>query len=256
MKLSFKNIALIAGAALLLTSCQKKESTVLKTSNEVHFMFNNYFGNEELALNSGNYTTSQNEQVTINTFNYWITNIRFIKSDGSEYAEEESYHLVRGNKSATHHFHVEDIPAATYTGIKFMIGVDVPRNTSGAQTGELDPAVNGDMFWTWNTGYIQAKLEGTSPQSNETDNAFTYHVGGVAAGMETPREVTLTFGADLVVGEQAGSIDVMADAAKWFGPGNPVKIAMTPTMTMPGAMAVKMADNYAKMFSIMSVGNE
>src|SRR5690606_605399 len=109
-------------------------------------------------------------------FNYWITNIRLTRSDGTEFREEESYRLIRGDKQATTHFHIPEVPAGTYTGIKFMIGVDVPRNTSGAQTGALDPAVNGDMFWSWSTGYIQAKLEGTSPQSSDTVNSsFQYH---------------------------------------------------------------------------------
>jgi hypothetical protein len=60
--------------------------------------------------------------------------------------------------------------------MEFMIGVDSARNNSGAQTGALDPT-NG-MFWSWSTGYIMAKFEGTSAQSPAAANALKFHIGG------------------------------------------------------------------------------
>lgn len=254
-----KSLKVFTAAAIIAfagTGCKKKQIVDPPGKNEVHFNFENYFGNEEMVLNTGTYTTSQSEQITINTFNYWITNIKLIKSDGTEYTEPESYRLLRGDKHASMHFHVANVPAGTYTGIKFIIGVDVARNTGGAQTGALDPNVNGDMYWTWATGYIQAKLEGTSPQSTLQNNLVSYHIAGVQPGYETPREVTLTFTNNMVVGEKAGSIKIKTDVAKWFGPATPIKIADLPTVTTAGANAAKFADNYKNMFSITSVGNE
>lgn len=257
-----KKLLIALGIASLFTvsSCVKKPEPTpnpTPTGNEVHFNFENYFGNEELELNTGNYTTMNNEQIKVTMFNYWVTNIVFINKDGSEYKEPESYRLLRSDKHATHHFHVPDVPAGTYTGMKFIIGVDVPRNTSGAQDGALDPAVNGDMYWSWNTGYIQAKMEGTSPQSTAANNAVIYHIGGVEPGKETPRSVTLNFGQDMTVGAQAGSIKIKADAGKWFGPGNPILIEQVSNTSHGGsANSLKIADNYQQMFSIMSVGNE
>lgn len=255
-------IALTVASFITVSSCVKKPEPTptpapTLSSNEVHFNFENYFDNQELELNTATYTTMNNEQITVSMFNYWITNIVFIKADGTEYAEPESYRLLRGDKHATHHFHVADVPAGTYTGMKFIIGVDVPRNTSGAQDGALDPAVNGDMYWSWATGYIQAKLEGTSPQSKAANNAVIYHIGGVEAGKETPRNITLSFGTNMIVGSQAGSIKIKADAAKWFGPGNPILIEQVSTTTHGGSPnSIKIADNYQSMFSITSVGNE
>lgn len=257
--MSLKISTIILATAMMAVGCTKpvNEPEPAET-NEMHFMFENYFGAEELSMNADvSYTTLQGEEITkVTAFNYWITNIKLVKSDGTEFAESESYRLVRADKGSTNHFHIPGVPAGTYTGVKFMVGVDVARNTSGAQTGDLDPAVNDDMFWTWSTGYIQAKMEGLSPQSTNTDQTFEYHIGGVAAGKETPREVTLTFPSAIEVGEKAGSLKIKTDAAKWFGPTNPVKIAMMSNMTHPGDMAVKIADNYKEMFSIMSAGNE
>ncbi len=240
-----------------LTACVKKPvENPVAMPNEVHFKFDNHFGASELELGTTEYTTMHGDKITISIFNYWITNIRLVRKDGTEFTEAESYRLLRGDKASTHHFHIADVPAGTYTKVKFMIGVDVPRNTSGAQTGELDPVLNLDMFWTWSTGYIQAKLEGTSPQSTSPSGKVAFHIAGVKPGEETPREVELSFGKELVVGEQAGSITIKTDAAKWFGPTYDLKIAELSGILHGGETASKIADNFPAMFSISSVGNE
>lgn len=256
MNMSLKSIVLVAILGVAVAGCKKPvdEPTPVQETNEFHFMFENYFDDAELELDSKTYTTAQNEEITVSMFNYWITNIKLIKSDGTEYAEPESYRLMRADKGSSLHFHMEGIPAGTYTGVSFIIGVDKERNTSGAQEGALDPAVNGDMYWSWSTGYIQAKLEGTSPQSTGSDNKYEYHIGGVADGMETPQNVTLSFPSDVVVGDQAGTAKIKTDLAKWFP--TPMSIEKMPSMTHPNEMAKKIAEGYVDMFSIMSVGNE
>lgn len=266
MKMTFKYALLLAATSISLVACEKKVSDPAPTTGgsgttesvaDMHFKFENYFGNEPLVLNTGNYTTSQNEEITVTTFNYWITNIKFMNSNGNEYAEPESYRALKAKKGSSLHFHVSDVPAGTYTGVKFMIGVDVPRNTSGAQTGELDPAVNGDMYWNWNTGYIQAKLEGIYKDANNDAQVYKHHIGGIKAGEETPREVSFTFATPITVSQStAGSFVFKTDLAKWFGPATPVIIANMPTMMHTGAMASKIADNYKEMFSLTAAGTE
>lgn len=258
---SLKHILLLSLFSVVLFGCRKDDdpanpTPTTPTTNEMHFMFHNHFGSDELELNTGSYTNLQGEDLKIAIFKYWITNIVFVKEDGTEYAEPESYRLLDAAKGSSLHFHVKDVPAGTYKGVKFIVGVDVPRNTSGAQTGALDPNVNGDMYWSWNTGYIQLKMEGTSSKSTEANNAFRYHIGGVGAGQETPKQVSLDFPNTVTIGEKAGSFNVKADAAKFFGPGTPVSIAMMANMMHANAMAAKIADNYKEMFSITSATNE
>jgi hypothetical protein len=69
------------------------------------------------------------------------------------------------------------------------LGVDSIRNVSGIQTGALDPLKG--MFWTWNSGYVMAKLEGSSESSNSAGNRFTYHIGGFRPGMNVLKTIDL-----------------------------------------------------------------
>ena len=53
-----------------------------------------------------------------------------------------------------------------------LYGTDSLSNISGAFNGALDP-ING-MYWTWNTGFINLKIEGTSSSQDKIE----WHIGG------------------------------------------------------------------------------
>jgi hypothetical protein len=131
--------------------------------------------------------------------------------------------------------------------MSYIIGVDAPRNTAGAQTGALDPG--NDMFWNWNQGYIYVKLEGTSPQSPTT--GLVYHVGGVS----NIRTVSTSFGSSrlVVAAGRTPRIQMTVNPVALFESStaaNRINFATTYNV-MGGASASVVADNYtAGMFSL------
>ncbi len=250
--IKFKTLAIVSLFALATISCNKKDDPDPVDTNqpaEMGFTFKNVVGIDPLVLGTNNqYFNASNEQYQVTTFNYYISNIKLVKKDGTTYDEPESYHLVQESTPSSKHFHLEDIPYGEYTGVQFLIGVDEARNTAGAQTGALDPQ-NG-MFWDWNSGYIMAKMEGISSASTAADGTFRYHIGGFSGDNNVLRTVKMDFPSSLVIGSgSVGELEIKADAAKWFTPNN-ISIAATNSIMMPGPTARKIADNYAKMFSI------
>jgi hypothetical protein len=146
---------------------------------------------------------------------------------------------------------------ATYNRIAFTIGVDSIRNVSGAQTGALDPAKG--MFWTWNTGYIMAKLEGNSGVSNQPNQVFEYHIGGFSGSENVVQKITLAFPLNSAVGflpERGTLITITANANGWFSGPNPTSIALAPVCTTPGVLAKSIASNYANMFEVVNIVTE
>jgi hypothetical protein len=130
------------------------------------------------------------------------------------------------------------------------VGVDSTRNVSGAQTGALDPT-NG-MFWTWNTGYIFAKLEGRSPSSAAPFQKLTHHIGGFRTGENAIRKITLAMPFEI---GRAKELVINADVQKWFDGPHQISIASNASVMSPGGVALKIADNYASMFSVNKVVN-
>lgn len=247
--------------SLVLSACKKDETephehdseeTPVATTGNVTVNFANKFKGSDLVLNTTKYTNNT-DTFNVTTLNYYISNIKLTATDNSVYSEPESYHLVKASDVASLQFTISNVPAKNYSTISFLIGVDSTRNVSGAQTGALDPA-NG-MFWSWNSGYIMAKLEGTSPQSGATGKMIMHHIGGFSGSNSALKTVTLPFASNVTVTSTSNpKISIDTNLEEWFAP-NMVSFSSMHTIHMPGAMAKKIADNYANMFSLNKTQN-
>lgn len=249
-----KTILAITACAITFSACNKKDDTEPEKPAEagtVEIQFDNMVGNEDLALGSKSYKNYNGDVFNVSKFNYYISNIRLNTADGAVFIEPESYHLVKEDDAASKSFSLTGIPAGKYTTMTLMIGVDSIRNVSGAQAGALDAKNN--MFWDWNSGYIMAKFEGTSPQSTAADNMLMYHVGGFSGTNNTVRTVALTLPQPIEINKNSYHMHIKADLAKWFGPGSVIDFGTLNAVHMPGANAKKIAENYKSMFSIQEV---
>lgn len=207
------------------------------------------------------YTNAWAEQYTVSAFKFYLTQIRLINTTSglSQHVNKDEYFLVNFADSASVTLNLKAVPG-TYNGIAFLLGVDSIRNVSGAQTGALDPAKG--MFWTWSTGYIMAKLEGSSPVSNQPNNKFEYHIGGFSGTNNVLKQVTVPFPAastgyetNLKDGKSSQMV-ITANVNSWFEGPNALKIATTPVSMTPGPLSKQIADNYATMFTVAGIMNQ
>ena len=187
----FQLVALLGLGAAALGGCGKKAASdpapatpptvVAATAGPLAVAVENVVGPDPLVLDTRTYASPAGEAFTVTKFNYYLSNFKLRRADGSEYAVPDSYFLVRETAPGSpvsdgKHFVLPNVPVGSYTGISFLIGVDEERNTAGAQTGALAPE-NG-MFWSWNQGYIFLQMEGLSPQSGDTgSHLLAYHIG-------------------------------------------------------------------------------
>lgn len=215
-------------------------------SGKLHISIENVFDGEPLKLNERVYRTSAGDSIIISNYKYYISNIKLATVAGKEFEVPESYFLVNESRSSSKKFDIE-LPEGTYSAIRFMIGVDSLHNVSGAQTDALDP-INA-MFWDWNTGYIMGKLEGRLNNVEQTE--YSFHIGGFAGNTSTVRWVTLNFLKPILIKPGAdAAIILTSDAAEWLRTPNDIDLHKTPVVATEGADAVRIADNYANMFSL------
>lgn len=212
----------------------------------ITLQFQNIVNNRPLQQDSL-YTNAFGEIFTIRTFRYYISNIVLLdEKQQKSQSYPEDYFLIDEVDTST-----KKIVLATtlqhISSLQFLLGVDSLKNASGVQSGSLDPAMG--MFWTWNTGYVMAKLEGNSPVAHTPAHAFSYHVGGYKRGEAAARTIHLAVpGKQFAAPGQTILINASVDA--WFNAAHPIKISETPFCHEPGAFAYQLADNYANMFSI------
>jgi len=247
---------------VIVLACDTNDTNPVTTATgKMRIAFDNVVGASDLKLGTGSYQNSSGEAFAVTKFNYFVSNIRLRKQDGSDYVvpQDSSYFLIQEDKPASQTITLNNLPAGNYTGLTFTVGVDSVRSLAdiSKRTGVLDPALNDGMYWEWNSGYIFMKLEGTSPVAPALqNNTFFYHVGGFGGGYDGKktinnlRTVTVPFASN-VASVQSGSIpsvQLKTDVMKIFD--GPTKLSIANySSVMFDPYSTNIATNYAQMFS-------
>ena len=145
----------------------------------------------------------------------------------------------------------------TYHTLEFLLGVDSTNNCSGAQTGALDPM--NDMFWTWNSGYIFFKMEGSSDSSHADLQRIEYHIGGYKGSNNAARKIKLTMPKEenFRIKENTITTIVIETNLDHFWKGkNDIKISEMAAWMSPGGFSLKVADNFQGLFSVKEISKQ
>lgn len=232
--------------ASTVVSCKKDEENQTKVEgNTIEFKADHYWGNTYttgFSLNKNYFHSKVGDSIQFSMLKYYITNVELEKVDGTFWKETESYHLVDLSKGQLNKFDIKNIPSGEYVGIKFKIGVDSTRNVSGAQEGAL--AIENGMFWTWNSGYIFIRAEGSSPKIKDNEGRFIYHVGGFRQSNNAVRDLSYDFDNILTVSSSTKpSMHFKVNAGRFWHETDIQTVFM---IHMPGENAQKLADSFTE----------
>ncbi len=243
MKNLYIAIALIA-ATLTISSCKKddEDTTPTETTGTVELNMAHRWGMgaDNFLLNMELVHPMTQDTMTFTTFKYYVSNIKFKKADGSWYVHPESYFLVDLATAGSEILSIPNVPTGEYTDMEYTMGVDSLRNVSGAQSGAL--AVANNMFWSWNSGYIMVKAEGTSP--NSTSGSFAFHLGGFMGSNNVVTVKTVNFAGNslTVASGHTSEVHFNVNPAKLWQTAN--SMATNNSIMMPGATAKTMATDF------------
>jgi len=238
-----KNLILLAFIIAIVTSCKKENSTPEYNTAQKGLLsveFDNVVGSTDLQLNTGTYTNSSSESYKVTKLKYYVSNFKFTSTDGSVYVvpQDSAYFLI--DESDANRREAEfRLPEGEYKSVTFTLGVDSLRNTKDVsqRTGDLDvTGVASDMYWSWNSGYIFFKLEGTSPAITTMGGIYQLHIGGFggysSATANNLKTITLdltTRGTAKVKASKAAGVNIhtMVDINKVFTGTNTISLATT-----------------------------
>ncbi|MBK8557699.1 MAG: hypothetical protein IPL65_19005 [Lewinellaceae bacterium] len=162
-------------SALLSTAACKKDNTVQGPAvAPLSFVFQNRVNQEPVELGVGSYTNANGNAFSFDMLKYYISNIVLVTDDGKEVALN-NHSLIDAANLGSEQLQFDSIPKGHYTSMHFQLGIDSLHNHNLDQAGDLDP-VNG-MFWSWNTGYIFLKHEGTYRNANNEWDQLLFHYG-------------------------------------------------------------------------------
>ena len=219
---------------LLLLLCFN--GTSQNKADSLSLNFNVKFNHEPLSFRK-QYITSNKDTVAFETFKCYISSVQIYYSDNSIFTEKDSYHLLDIENPNSLHFPITKANDKIVSKIAFNIGIDSTTSTSGALAGDLDP-IKG-MYWAWQSGYINMKIEGKSSSCKIRKNEFQFHIGGYMEPNYAMRKVELA--------TKNSNTPITIDVAEFF---SKIKLSETNSIMIPGKKALELADYSIKMFKI------
>jgi len=216
-------------------SQEKKENSSLQ--------FKIKYENESLIQNK-KYISLSKDTLQLETFRFYVSNIKFILNDNSVISEDNSYHLIDFEDSNTQIISIQKKSNLEIKKVVFSLGIDSTASVSGALSGDLDPTKG--MYWAWQSGYINFKIEGKSSSCKTRNNGFQFHIGGYLKPNYAIRTIELE--------TNNSNFEINVDLAKLF---NEIKLSEINSIMIPGSKAMDIADIAKLLFSISeSLSNE
>ncbi|MEO0470951.1 MAG: MbnP family protein [Bacteroidota bacterium] len=163
-------------------------SGLLNAQNIVEIQFHPDFAGEVLSI--GEAIENTDGQISqIDLFRLYISGVSLFDGTETVYQEVQSFHLLDAEELNSLRIQLQTEAGLSFTHIGFKIGIDSLTSVSGAMGGDLDPTLG--MYWTWQSGYVNFKLEGIAPKCPARHHRFQYHIGGYQFPFNTLQEVRL-----------------------------------------------------------------
>jgi hypothetical protein len=197
--------------------------------------FNPTFGSAKLSSDSV-YHLNVSDSIQITSLRFYVSNMELLDNNKSIWKDPNPFHLMDAFNEKT--LSVTIPSNINYSKLKFNLGIDSLTNVSGALGGDLDPTKG--MYWTWQSGYINFKLEGTSNICKTRHNEFQFHLGGY----QYPNNNLQTVFIDAVSKQ---NIEVGIDIQKII---NQINLAQQHHIMSPGQDAMDFSEKVIQSLSI------
>lgn len=261
--MKFLNYITILVIALQIQSCTDNDNNneTLEGKGTLELKFDNSYAGDDLLLNSTNYKANETEEIKISTVKYIVSNISLEDSEGNlfTYPKESSFFIVDESNTESQKINLTDIPEGNFTKINFGIGVDQETYLKGADgQGELlAKAEEMGMFWKWAAGYKFFRFEGTFTSStDDTENAFSIHMGSHGSNLDNYKEVTLSFPNTVrVKTETEPSVHIVANIAKVLKGETDFLLESKSEIHLDPQNSPKIATNVNQMFTVHHIHN-
>lgn len=211
---------------------------VAQQNKNIELKFYSSFGTDAISLNDTSSFFSKKDSIEISSIRFYCSNIQFLKDGKEIWEEKSSYHLIDIAKDNSCKLNLPIPQNLIYDEVRFNLGIDSLTNEMGAMGGDLDPTKG--MYWAWNSGYINFKLEGKSNKCKTRNNEFQFHIGGYLFPYNALQTIILPI-------NNIGKINVNLDIAKFL---SSINLVEENHIMSPSSKALVMAQNIAKSFSV------
>lgn len=199
--------------------------------------FEAYLYETPLKLDSV-YTLAHGETLSISTLKFYISDLEYLLDNKIVEKEPHSFHLINFEDEKSLHLLIKRTNTEKFNQLKFVVGIDSITNTSGALGGDLDPTKG--MYWAWQSGYINAKIEGECSMSGGKNKTFEFHLGGYNDPFLSAQQLILTK-------KETGIIHIRLQVDHFF---NQIDMRNQHHIMSPGKEGVELSKKFSSIFSL------
>ena len=197
--------------------------------------FRPVFGNESIIPGKMYCFGSDKNHVSVTVMKWYVSRLRCYRNGKLVFEDAGNYLIDMNNKTSL--VRETAISADTaFDEIRFNFGIDDTINNEGVGEGDLDPTKG--MYWTWQSGYINMKLEGAYQSGSKPAESFEFHLGGFLKPYAAFQEVTIHRNA-------SPNLIITADVKKFFEALVPDEMQ---SVMSPGEKAVALSKKMALIF--------
>lgn len=196
-------------------------------SNALKIIFKPTYGSEVFLLKDAAFVAENGWR--IEELKCYVSNFRLLKKGKVVFQEKNSFHLIDASDESSFAFILSSPETSDFDALAFDLGIDSTTNAGGAQGGDLDPTKG--MYWTWQSGYINFKLEGTSALCPTRNHEFQFHLGGYQFPNSTLQKLHFSV-------EATAEIQVVLDLKQFL---EKLDLASQNQVMSPGADAVNLS---------------
>ncbi len=242
LELLYKRFATLRLAGLLATvvliliivnlSCNAQES--------VTFRWEASLKGQPLNLNEKIAQNDNGDSIQITSLRFYISSIKLMKEQHSVQQLKTESHLIDWEVTASRSLTMPCGRDSIFDSVRFQLGVDSSLQAQGIGSGDLDPVLG--MYWTWQSGYINFKLEGEYLPLQEKPVKIALHLGGFMAPYATSRLIQIP----MLGQENDVTINIELDGLLAQALRNHTNQVMS-----PGEAAVQLSDVLAQSFKVV-----
>lgn len=207
-----------------------------QTVQTIQFSFSHQ--NKNLSLCDTSIQFLDTNQLQIEVLKFYVSKITFLKKGKVVLEENNSFHLIDASDKTTVLIAIQTVKNVAYDELRFSLGIDSVTNVSGAKGGDLDPTKG--MYWAWQSGYLNFKIEGKSLLCKNRKNEFFYHLGGYQSPFNTLQTVSFSV-------KNKKKIILDLDANQFL---NLIDISHQKNIMSPGEEAVRLSKLVTTCFKI------
>ena len=214
---SLQRLLLVCGL-IALAGCGDDYGMTPPVSGQVILRFDHEVDGEALQTYDLRYTNAAGNRYSVSKLEYYISDVRLRRSNGSEFAVD-AVHYRNIDIPSTRDFSLGDVPDGTYTTLVFTFGLNATRNVNGG----LPENLWYDMAWPelWGGGFHYMQMEGHYVDSTGTNNVgYATHTGRRKLSSDPAPyhhyfTVTLPLG-PLVVQKDNWEVTLMMNINEWY----------------------------------------